>query len=393
MLLDSCIHSSLRTNAELFYKARVLSAIICVYFAIITAVDIWLLFFSHSRGAGLQTALLICVGMQLSYISALFLLRSKGLYSIIANLIIGITSLGITGGIATSGGPLIAPATPLNILPIIMAFVLINKRAGIIWTQLILASHCSLIAAESYGFSFPQMLAVEFMGLQHIAHWIIIYTALMGLMIVHSSLSDDLKQALNDERSKFKHMASHDPLTGLANRHQFDENLSKSLNRSDRHQKSTALFFLDLDGFKPINDTLGHDVGDIVLQEISIRLQQNVRELDTVARLGGDEFAIVLEDVEHDNDIKMIANKLLNIIQQPIEQIPSKPSVSGSIGISKYPQHSEDKIQLIKCADIAMYKAKHSKNAWVYYEHAMQYHQQPLSSHPADKDASAVKAS
>lgn len=367
MILDSCINTTLRQNFEVLYKARVLTAIIFVYFSIISAVDIWLIFSQHIHGLGLVAALLICGSMQSAYICALLLLKYKGLFQLVAHFTIALTAIGIAGGIAVSGGPLTAPATPMNILPITMAFVLINKRAGLIWTQIILAAHMSFMALQAHGFNFPQMLPEQIMELQHMAHWLIIYSAMIGLMVVYDSLNNRLKTELNAERNKFQHMASHDPLTNLANRLQFDENLKKSLSRSDRYGKSTALFFLDLDGFKPINDSLGHDAGDIVLQEISRRLQSNVRELDTVARLGGDEFGIILEDINDSTKLEKIADKLLAIISKPITTLKNDPIVTGSIGIAIYPNHCKQKDELVKHADLAMYKAKEKHNGWVLY--------------------------
>ena len=379
MILDVCINRTLHQDSELLYKARVLTAIIGIYFSIMMVVDIWLIFSPHTRDLGLKAALMICGGLQLSYIGALILLKMKGLFNVVANFTIAITAISIAGGIAISGGPISAPATPINIIPIMMAFVLIGRRSGLLWTQLILLSHAILMALQVHGFAFPQMLSESLMEVHHMAHWLIIYAAMIGLMAVHNTMNSRLKCELNDERSKFQHMASHDPLTNLANRLQFDDNLIQSLSRSDRHGKSTALFFIDLDGFKPINDTLGHDAGDTVLQEIAQRLQENVRDMDTVARLGGDEFGIILEDIHDTADLERIASKLLAIIRAPILGLQGTPVVSGSLGIALYPQHCDEKNRLIKCADTAMYQAKNQKNHFVMYHQSMQIREESIS--------------
>ena len=176
----------------------------------------------------------------------------------------------------------------------------------------------------------------------------------------------------NAEKQRFEHLASHDPLTKLANRLQFDICLTKSMNRGDRHNKMTALFFIDLDGFKPINDTLGHDAGDTVLTEISDRLKSSVREMDTVARLGGDEFGIIIEDIGDKNQLIAIANKVLKSLARPIKGIKSQPTVTGSIGIAIYPLHAGDKEELVKLADTAMYEAKKEKNKFCMYSDALE---------------------
>lgn len=368
MLLDICIHDKLHHSSEALYKARVLTAIIGIYFAIITSVEIWLVLSQNSQGIGLKSALIICAVMQVAYIGALSLLKYKGWYAAVGNFTIAATAIGIAGGVAISGGPMVAPATPMSILPITMAFVLINKRSGLIWTLAVIFIHVGFMAVQHYGFVFPQMLEPEFMNLQHIAHWLVIYTAMIGLLALHDTMNKRLRVKLNTERNTFQYMASHDPLTRLANRMQFDECLSKAISRSNRYGRATALFFIDLDGFKPINDTLGHDAGDIVLKEIAHRLQQNIRELDTAARLGGDEFAIILEDIEDADDLEKLATKILEIIKRPVLGLSSQPHVSGSLGIALYPQHCSDKEQLIKYADTAMYKAKKEKNQWCMYE-------------------------
>ena len=368
MILDSCINPKLHSDFELLYKARVLTAIICVYFSILVAVDIWLIYSTNIKGSGLKAALIICVGMQFAYISALILLKYKGLFTTVANFTIAMTAIGIAGGVLISGGPLTAPAIPMNILPIAMAFVLINKRTGLIWTQIILLSHATLISLQVYDFTFIQMLPEDMLEIQHMVHWLVIYCAMTGLMLIYDTLNSRLKSELNTERSKFQHMASHDPLTNIANRLQFDENLAKSINRSERNNKSLALFFIDLDGFKPINDNLGHDAGDVVLKEISSRLLDNIREMDTVARLGGDEFGIILEDISSLADLEKIADKILKIINIPITGLQSTPSVSASLGIALHPQHSKNKTELIKCADLAMYQAKSRKNHWEFFQ-------------------------
>ncbi|CAA0079334.1 putative signaling protein [BD1-7 clade bacterium] len=367
MLLDRCLHPSLTDDSDTLYKARVLVSILWIYIAIISAVDIWLSISEQISQTGRYFALSICISMQVGFLISLWLLRFKAWFLAAAHLMVGATAFGIAAGVAVSGGPMMAPATPMNILPIIMAFVLINKRAGLLWTQIILTLHIGFIIASTQGFAFPQLLSERSLPMQHLSHWLIIYSAMIGLMFVYDSLNSRLKAERDAERQKFRHLASHDPLTNLANRLQFDDNLEQSLHRSDRHKNMTALLFIDLDGFKPINDSLGHDAGDVVLKTISQRLQKNLRGMDTVARLGGDEFGVILEDITDITNLNDIACKLLEIIAQPIKELPEQPAVSGSIGISLYPAHTRQKTTLIKYADTAMYAAKRDKNRWCLF--------------------------
>src|SRR3990167_4511963 len=152
-------------------------------------------------------------------------------------------------------------------------------------------------------------------------------------------------------------MAHYDKLTGVANRQMFIDSLGKALARADRGQRQLALFFIDLDGFKEINDTFGHMVGDQVLQMVAQRLVGCVRASDMVSRYGGDEFAIIIEDVQADR-LDALAQKILASIEVPYEIGEGRGFLSASIGIAQYPQCAMDAHSLIEAADRAMYAIK-----------------------------------
>ncbi|WP_153111088.1 sensor domain-containing protein [Propionivibrio limicola] len=153
-------------------------------------------------------------------------------------------------------------------------------------------------------------------------------------------------------------MAHYDALTLLPNRLLFRDRLNQALARVERHKDLAALLFIDLDRFKTINDTLGHDSGDLLLCEVSARLRQCVREVDTVARLGGDEFTVILEQINKPGDAAAIAVKIIEALATPILLRGQEAFVSPSIGITIFPSDSEDADQLVKNADTAMYRAK-----------------------------------
>ena len=166
--------------------------------------------------------------------------------------------------------------------------------------------------------------------------------------------NDELTTAL----SMIQRMATHDTLTGLPNRALFNETLSHAINQAQRHDRSLAIFFLDLDRFKNINDTLGHAVGDRVLQEAARRLIGSVRTSDLVARLGGDEFVLLVEDFRDTADLADIANKVLLGFGPVLTVDGQDLALSASIGICTYPQDGQDAQALVANADIAMYRAK-----------------------------------
>lgn len=151
-----------------------------------------------------------------------------------------------------------------------------------------------------------------------------------------------------------KYRANHDPLTGLANRNEFFVRLNDSLAAAKRHQYKVALFYLDLDGFKPINDTLGHGKGDEILQQVAIKLKSHIREVDTVARIGGDEFAIILNGTSE----KQISSTAKRIIQSISIHVENSLYLSVSIGIALFPKDATNPLKLLQYADEAMYKAK-----------------------------------
>ncbi|MDC7220777.1 MAG: EAL domain-containing protein [Spirochaetales bacterium] len=161
-----------------------------------------------------------------------------------------------------------------------------------------------------------------------------------------------------ETQEQLRHMANHDILTGLPNRRMFAERLTRALYRSKRHNSQVAVFFIDLDRFKVINDSLGHAVGDKVLQEISTRLSSRIRMSDTLARSGGDEFLLLLEDFKSTKDVTSVCESFLEELGKPLLIEGNELYVTASIGASIYPSDAQDEKELIQSADAAMYEAK-----------------------------------
>lgn len=153
-------------------------------------------------------------------------------------------------------------------------------------------------------------------------------------------------------------MATHDPLTVLPNRVLFYEHLDHALAIANRNQQRVAIFFLDLDGFKEVNNLLGHSKGDTLLQQVAERLQSGLRSSDLVARLGGDEFAFVFENIRSPEDAALIADKILTSLARPFSLEGQELCISGSLGISLFPEDGDDSKNLLRFADAAMYRVK-----------------------------------
>ena len=172
--------------------------------------------------------------------------------------------------------------------------------------------------------------------------------------------------------ARVEYLAYHDSLTALPNRSLFSKLLGQGIHQAHRYNKRLAVMFLDLDRFKQINDTLGHEAGDQLLKEIATRLKACLRDSDTVARLGGDEFVVLLPELAEEPDVAIVAQKILSAVARPFTLLGQEFRITASIGISTYPQDGADEQTLTKNADIAMYQAKEEgKNNFQFYSETL----------------------
>jgi diguanylate cyclase (GGDEF)-like protein len=243
-----------------------------------------------------------------------------------------------------------------------------NTRQFFLASGVVLASYSAVINLLMWRK--PEVINVW----QEAFQWIALALVLPCFAAVGGRLSE-LRQRLrrtNDELTSalamIQKMATHDTLTALPNRALFNEALSHAIAQAERHQRSLAVFFLDLDRFKFINDSLGHGVGDRVLQEAAVRLTTAVRASDLVARLGGDEFVLLFEDFASAAEVSELASKVLGAFQSTFVIEGHELALSASIGICTYPQDGRDAQTLLSNADIAMYRAKEQgRNRHCFY--------------------------
>ena len=168
-------------------------------------------------------------------------------------------------------------------------------------------------------------------------------------------------------QEQIKYIAYHDTLTGLPNRNLLNELLVHSITLAERNNKCMAVLFLDIDGFKMINDIKGHGMGDQILQEVAERLLKTLRKSDVIARHGGDEFIVIIEELDNCSGVELIANKIINCFQEPFHLENQDYFLTTSVGVAVYPADGQTPDMLIKNADIAMYKAKENgKNQYLF---------------------------
>jgi diguanylate cyclase (GGDEF)-like protein/PAS domain S-box-containing protein len=216
--------------------------------------------------------------------------------------------------------------------------------------------------------AFPLLLGGEVLGV--LAFLGAAHAPDRQLMAMMQSIGSQVGQYLQRKQAEeaLRFVATHDSLTGLPNRVMFGQRLDHAITQAKRHGRRLAVLFIDLDRFKVINDTLGHEFGDTLLRDVAQRLTQSVRASDTIGRLGGDEFVVLLEEVSAPMVIVGVAQKLIGALAQGFPLAGKEYHVSASIGVSTYPDDAHDAQELLKNADIAMYRAKEQgRNTFQFY--------------------------
>ncbi|WP_301003609.1 EAL domain-containing protein [Arsukibacterium sp.] len=204
----------------------------------------------------------------------------------------------------------------------------------------------------------PTLINISAIGeLQNVSFYVLVFT-------------DITAQKMAEE--ELRYLANYDALTGLPNRALLMDRILHAMEQSRREKKALALCFIDLDKFKQVNDSLGHDIGDLLLKEVARRLGLSLRERDTVARLGGDEFVVLLEGYRRGENVSMVARKMLSVVSEPMQLGPHTVGVSPSIGIALYPDDALTAQELLKHADVAMYHAKEAgRNNFQFFTNEM----------------------
>ncbi len=196
--------------------------------------------------------------------------------------------------------------------------------------------------------------------------------ARMRLLVAQRNIR--ARQERRENEKKMRYLANHDSLTGLSNRHAFFEFLGHALSHAQRYERRGVVVFIDLDGFKRINDSLGHSAGDYVLVETAKRLREVVREADLVCRFGGDEFTLVLTDLTDDRDILIVQEKTKQALAMPYRIDGNDYYLGASIGLARYPDDGFSADELVHKADLRMYRKKNMSNGRSSFASKREYH-------------------
>jgi diguanylate cyclase (GGDEF)-like protein len=196
----------------------------------------------------------------------------------------------------------------------------------------------------------------------------IVFLAIQLTLVRYKRLLREQERVRVAQEERIRHQAYHDSLTGLPNRARFGEQLEEALRRAKRNGAPLALLFLDLDLFKRVNDSLGHDAGDALLRLAADRIRRAVREADMLFRMAGDEFTVLLEDVRGPEEAAMVAGRVLEGVAEPLQVGEHQLAITASIGIALYPDDEGVGERLMKAADTAMYRAKElGRNRYAFF--------------------------
>jgi diguanylate cyclase (GGDEF)-like protein len=367
-VIDRCLPPDLERAGhwEQLHRGRALAGALLLsllHTALLMPGMIWLqrsdhIFMVVSTGSGIAALSIVAVCLRW--------LRSGVPFVPIANLFISLSWLPLLVIVLATGGFPGSPMLLFLLLHPILAFLTAGRASALVWLALVAVSICILAIVDAPALV-PQVSAqvVERMALMT---WLVCGFALFICFWYFDLINRGLAASISRERDHAGFAAAHDPLTGLLNRGAFGERLPLMLERCRLNRRPLALLLIDLDGFKAINDTLGHHAGDQLLRTLAQRLKASLRDGDVVARLGGDEFAVLLEGMADSGALQRVLAQLLAALSEPVDCDGYPVGVSGSIGVALWPQDAGDAEALQRCADHAMYAAKaQGRNGSVFF--------------------------
>jgi len=361
-LLDQFVPTAIKDDSrEQLIRARVLVAALLLG-CLATALAELPSLFQQDRGLHEQLAGLVVTCLTISfYVVCLVVLKRTASLVLAGNLYGTGAYCGITAAVAVTGGFQHSPFLQILLIVPLFLFLICGRRSGYVWTITIIVTFSVFFGLSLAGIEVPDLASTPHQHIIVFALWVMLCFSLMTCLAIYDGINESLARRMRVERDKFEHEAAHDLLTGLANRRTYHRVLAQGIEECRATGKQLALLVIDLNGFKPINDRLGHHAGDFVLQIVAERLKNAVRNSDTVARLGGDEFAVILHSIDDSAVATHVARKIQDSFAEPVKFESQLLPINASIGIASYPAQGEDPDALTKSADSAMYTAKQSR--------------------------------
>ncbi len=364
-LLDWFVARHYADNINLLFRARLLAGTLLVLGGVLFLFMLYMAYGSPLGEESRIAAVQFIAPLLLMYALLLVALYVIGGLNFCSHALLFVSIVVLMTSVFYSGGPAVSPARPMLMVLVVMAYCLTGLKGGLFWTASILLVQAGFFYLMLRDYSFPYLGDQLADGYSVAFNWILAVFNSSAVMVVYERINYRLSEQLEREKENFAHQAHHDALTGLHNRARFDDELERALLRAERSGDRVGLMYLDLDGFKPVNDTLGHEAGDVVLRAVASRLKARLRRADAIARLGGDEFAIIVEQLDDPSVLGAIAKSVLACIREPVDSLPGHPYVTASIGIAVYPDHADNAGDLLRRADQAMYQAKSEHGIWV----------------------------
>jgi diguanylate cyclase (GGDEF)-like protein len=358
-LIDFCIPESTRLIPHDLARARTVAAIDLAFIAVVVMSTLLIrpLFGRPGVSPNLVWALLswLAAGFSLS----LAWLRVRGSVRPAAHATVVVLFVALLVGSYYQGGDQ-SPSFSLYVLVPVTAGLLCGRRAGSLWGGVVIMSYVALYLMGRSGYVFEGVLEPESYRSSQLVILTLSCLAVISIVVVYDTMNAALRRTLDEERAEFEYQSRHDALTSIPNRRLFLELLDTGIRRADRTRQQVALFIIDLNDFKAVNDTHGHAAGDHVLREVALRLRGYLRITDAVARLGGDEFAVLIELLSERSDAERIAAKIRDELDRPHPLHGEQVVISSSIGVAIYPDDAGDADSLREAADSAMYGAKYA---------------------------------
>jgi diguanylate cyclase (GGDEF)-like protein len=355
--LDRHIHSDLMKDELIHTRARIITAFILLSVAFYLVANVVVLVGRSIPQGYLSRSHIFLILPIILYALIMWLLKVSGRLKLSGHLILVVQLSMVIGGIILSGGGSSIVLFFLGVM-IVFAFLFVGPVHGAIWALILAATHIAFITVDALELEPQMMMRPDQREVFELLTVISLYMLTLVAAISYDYTTTHLIRKIRMERREYKKGAHLDELTSLGNRRQFDLSMAAMIDYARSTHGSFALAFLDLDKFKQINDQLGHDAGDRVLQVCAERISESIRAGDIACRFGGDEFAVLFQHVSRAEHAVTAATHVIKAIERPIELNDRTVTVSASAGVALFPGNASDTQALLDLADSRMYIAK-----------------------------------